>query len=237
MGKGKIILIEGTDCSGKQTQAEKLVNNLNSLGIKSVLYSFPMYNTPTGKIVGGPYLGKEAISEGYFDEGADKVDPKVASLYFAADRQYNIKKIFDNLNNDYVVVLDRYVESNMAHQCGKIADTDAKLDMINWIETLEYGLLKFPRPDKTIFLHMPYKYSFVLKNKRKDVPDQHESSEKHLKSAEDTYLLLANKYNFDTISCVKDNKIRSIDDISQEVLNKVKKFIEKKDRIECQETL
>lgn len=237
MSKGKIILIEGTDCSGKQTQAEKLVQNLNNANIKSVLFSFPMYDTPTGKIIGGPYLGKEMISRGFFSEGADKVDPKVASLYFAADRQYNINKINDKLKEGYTVILDRYVESNMAHQCGKIENLDRKLEMIDWIDKLEYGLLKFPKPDKTIFLHMPYKYSMMLRNKRQEKPDQHENSEKHLKNAEDTYLLLAKKYNFDLVSCVKENKIRTIDDISSEVFNKVESFILEKDRNICQETL
>ncbi len=222
MNKGKIILIEGTDCSGKQTQAELLVKNLNNLGVKSVGMSFPMYDTPTGKIVGGPYLGKEWISNGYFSEGAANVDPKVASLYFAADRLYNIDKVKDKLNEGYIVVLDRYVESNMAHQCGKIEDFDKKLDMIKWIEMLEYDFLKLPRPDFTIFLHMPYKFSMELKNKRKELGDQHENSEEHIKNAEDTYLLLAKMFNFKTISCFEDNKIRSKEDISRQVLNAVK---------------
>lgn len=225
MNKGKIILIEGTDCSGKQTQAELLVKNLNNLGVKSVGMSFPMYDTPTGKIVGGPYLGKEWISKGYFNEGAANVDPKVASLYFAADRLYNIDKVKDKLNSGYVVVLDRYVESNMAHQCGKIESIDKKLDMIKWIDSLEYDFLKLPRPDITIFLHMPYKFSMELKNKREEMGDQHENNEKHIKNAESTYLLLAKMFNFKTISCVEASKIRSKEDISMQVLNIVKNNI------------
>lgn len=225
MQKGCIILIEGTDCSGKQTQATRLVQTLNENNIKSVMFSFPMYDTATGKIVGGAYLGKTSISQGYFVEGADNVDPKVASLYFAADRKYNIDKIISKLNQGYIVVLDRYVESNMAHQCGKIKNEQEKLDMINWIDNLEYGLLNFPRPDKTIFLHMPYEYTTQLKQNRTDDGDQHENNKSHLKNAEKTYLLLAQKYSFDIISCVKNGKIRSIDDIAREVYNLVKNFL------------
>ena len=91
--KGKIIVIEGTDCSGKNTQSKLLCDKLNSLNIKTVALSFPMYDTPTGKIVGGPYLGKKHICDGWFQEGANNVPAKVASLYFAADRLYNKDQI------------------------------------------------------------------------------------------------------------------------------------------------
>ena len=96
--KGKIIVIEGTDCSGKETQTSLLVQSLRREGRKIERLSFPAYETPTGKIVGGPYLGKKHICEGYFPEGAANVDPKVASLYYAADRRYNRDKILDLIN-------------------------------------------------------------------------------------------------------------------------------------------
>ena len=87
--KGKIIVIEGTDCSGKETQSKKLEEYLKQSGKKCKSFYFPNYESPTGKIVGGPYLGKDYICDGWFDEGAINVDPKVASLYYAADRKYN----------------------------------------------------------------------------------------------------------------------------------------------------
>ena len=90
---GKIIVIEGIEGSGKETQSKLLVESLNKMGIKSIEFSFPMYDTPTGKIVGGPYLGNPEISAGFFPEGADQVDPHIASLYYAADRKYNMSKI------------------------------------------------------------------------------------------------------------------------------------------------
>ena len=94
--KGKLIVIEGTDCSGKETQSNLLVSALNEKGIKTEKFCFPYYESATGKIVAGPYLGKKDYCEGYFAEGATNVDPKVASLYFAADRKYNINKILEN---------------------------------------------------------------------------------------------------------------------------------------------
>ena len=89
----KLIVIEGTDCSGKETQSNKLIENLRRDNIKVCKYSFPNYTSPTGKIVGGPYLGKSYICDGWFPEKAPNVDAKVSSLYFAADRKYNIKQI------------------------------------------------------------------------------------------------------------------------------------------------
>ena len=197
---GKLIVIEGTDCSGKQTQSEKLVEFLNEVGIKTKKMSFPMYDTPTGKIVGGPYLGKDYICDGFFPEGAASVDPKVASLYYAADRKYNIEKIMSALKLGYNVILDRYVESNMAHQAGKIKDPVEQSEMINWLDKLEYVFLELPRPDMTIFLHMPYEYSLKLRMGRAEKGDQHETSKEHMIAAENTYLLLARRYMYDTLN-------------------------------------
>ena len=88
---GKIIVIEGTDCSGKETQSKMLVEKLKEKGYKVKRMSFPMYESPTGKIVGGAYLGKKEIGPCLFEEGAVNVDPEVASLYYAADRRYHCK--------------------------------------------------------------------------------------------------------------------------------------------------
>ena len=124
----RLIVIEGTDCSGKETQSKLLVEKLESLGYKAIRLTFPNYDTPTGKIVGGPYLGKKEICECWFPEGAVNLDPKVASLYYAADRKYNEVEIQKYLDDDYFVICDRYVSSNMAHQGSKIKnDEDRKI--------------------------------------------------------------------------------------------------------------
>lgn len=221
---GKLVLIEGTDCSGKQTQSDLLLKKLIEAGKKVVKVSFPMYDTPTGKIVGGPYLGKESICSGWFKEGANNVSAKVASLYYAADRLYNIDKINDYLKKDYIVLLDRYVTSNMAHQAGKIKNKEERLKMFKWIEQLEYGLLELPEPDIKIFLHMPYEYSKMLQKNRGEL-DELETSEENLRNAENTYLEMVELYNFYQIECVKNNSIRSIEDISEEVYRFVNKEI------------
>ena len=89
----KLIVIEGTDCSGKETQSKLLEERLKKEGKKVVRFDFPMYDSPTGKIIGGAYLGKPEIGKSIFPEGAVNVDPYITCLYFAADRKYNMPKI------------------------------------------------------------------------------------------------------------------------------------------------
>lgn len=213
--KGKIIVIEGTDCSGKQTQSQLLVERLNKEGIKCMTLSFPCYDTPTGKIVGGAYLGKPEICESFF-ENAVKLDPKIACLYYAADRKYNIDKVLKYVNEGYYVILDRYVTSNLAHQGCKIENKDERFYMYQWIDKLEYWLLELPKPDKTIFLHVPYDFTKELE-KNREFLDEHEKSPEHLKNAERAYVELSQLYNWNKIECIKDNKLRSIEDINNEI--------------------
>ena len=220
---GKIIVVEGTDCSGKETQTKLLEKRLTDSGEKCIRFSFPMYDTPTGKIIGGDYLGKPEIGESLFSEGAVNVDPYVVCLYYAADRKYNMPKIMEYLEKDYYVILDRYTTSNLAHQGSKIHDKDERFDMYQWIDKLEYWLLKFPKPDITIFLHVPYEYSIELRKNRENV-DEHEKSPEHLKASEEAYIELSELYNWSRIECIKDEKLRSIEDINDEILKIIKEI-------------
>ena len=202
---GKLIVIEGTDCSGKNTQSVLLVKKLMAMGLKAVNLSFPMYDSPTGKIVGGPLLGRKEIGVSWFPEGYTHVDPKISGLYYAADRKYNFSKIEKYLQEGYYVVLDRYVSSNMAHQ---------------GIDKLEYWLLELPKADLTIFLHVPFQYTKELM-KTREFTDEAEKDEVHLIQTEKTYIELSELYNWQTVDCVENGTIKTIEEISQEVLEKV----------------
>lgn len=213
---GKIVVIEGTDCSGKETQTKLLYEKLNKLGYKVATMSFPAYDTPTGKIVGGCYLGKKEIGPCLFPEGAVHVAPEIASLYYAADRRYNLDKILKlKEENDYLI-LDRYISSNMAHQGSKIVDDEKRYYIYQFIDKLEYWLLELPKPDMTIFLHMPTAYSKELKKNRENL-DGHEKDNAYLEQSEKAYIELSEMYNWSTIECVKDHKIKSIEEIHEEV--------------------
>lgn len=219
MSKGKLIVIEGTDCSGKQTQTEELVKNLKKLGYKAISFSFPNYASPTGEIIGEYYLGKNNNS--LFKEGIENVDPKISSLYYAADRAYNINIIKKYLENNYIVILNRYVESNMAFQGGKIKDIKKRNMMYEWLDNLEFVLLDLPRPDMVLFLYLPYEQVCELKKSRGKIVN-----ENMLHMAEIAYFELSSIYDYQKIKCMKDKKLRSIEDISNEILEKVEKFLE-----------
>lgn len=218
---GKIIVIEGTDYSGKETQSKLLIESLKKQGKKCIRFEFPMYDSPTGKIVGGDYLGKKEIGKCLFPEGSIKVDPHVVCLYYAADRKYNFPKIKEYLDKDYYVILDRYTPSNLAHQGSKIKDKDERFDMYQWIDKLEYWLLQLPKPDRTIFLHVPHEISYHLAETRNNM-DNHEKNMEHLKAAEEAYLELSELYHWDRIECTKDGKLRNVEDIQTEILELLK---------------
>ena len=218
---GKLIVIEGTDCSGKETQSKLLIDGLRQNGIQVEHFSFPNYDSPTGQIIFGPYLGNGSFGASWFSNGPVKVDPKVAALYYAADRKYNIHKITWLLEHGIHVILDRYVYSNMAHQGCKIQDEVERNNMYEWLEQLEFNLLELPRPDIAIFLHMPTdKVETLIKNI--NFIDENEKDVTYLYEAERSYLELSKKYNFIQIDCTENNLIRSIEDIHEEVINYIK---------------
>lgn len=224
MKRGKLIVLEGTDCSGKETQSNMLVEYLNSIGIKTKKACFPNYDSPTGKIIAGAYLGKAGYMPPVFDEGASNVDPYCASLLFAMDRKYNIGDIQNALDNGVCVVLDRYVDSNMAHQTSKLPD-EQQQEMMNFLNDLEYGLLKLPRADFEVLLYMPTWASKVLKAGRDEAPDQHEQQEDYMLKSERVYLMIAEKYNIPILQCTDGQIIKTKQQISNELCSMVENYI------------
>ena len=230
--RGKLIVIEGTDCSGKETQTRLLMEKFKKEGIKVERLSFPMYDTPTGKIIGACYLGKPYLckelfkeEKSWFEEGATSVDPLVAIDLYAADRRYNLPKIEKLLNEGINVIIDRYVGSNMAHQGCKIYDEKQRINMFKLIEEKEYIINKMPVPDISVFLYMPYEQAKILRLNREEEADQHESDEAYLRNAEATYLDLVGLYDYKKIDCVNNNKVRTIEDINNDLYNHVIKII------------
>lgn len=231
---GKLIVVEGTDCSGKETQTRLLVDRFEKENIKVKRLSFPMYDTPTGQIIGACLLGKPDMVNnllktdgGFFPEGGGNIDALAAIDFYAADRRYNLPKIIDALENNDIVLIDRYVTSNMAHRGGLIDNKEERLKMYEKIELKEYVINELPRPDMVILLYLPYEYACILKKNRKELPDEAEQNISYLKKGENAYLELSELYNYDIVTCIKDNEIRTINDINDEVYSKVKKLIKK----------
>lgn len=192
------------------------------MGIKIKLFKFPNYFSPTGKILGRYYLGKTGKS--LFKEGAPHVDPKVASLYFSADRLYNIPKVKKLLKSSNVL-LDRYVGSNMAYSGGRVLDKDQRKKIYSFCTRLEFGLLKLPRPNIKILLYMPIKFIKLLKDKRKGKIDEYDRDDSYLKRVNQSYLEIAKARSYKVINCTKRGKLRNVKDINDELLEYIQSRI------------
>lgn len=222
---GILIAIDGVDASGKQTQTDLLCDRLIKDGYKIRKLSFPVYDSPSSSVV-KMYLGGE------FGESADDVSPYVASTFFAVDRYATFKTDWHtDYENDTVIICDRYVSSNMIHQVAKLESDMEKEKFLNWLYDLEYEIYNIPMPTATIFLDMPTKFSRELMLNRankidgSEVKDIHERDPKHLEKSYNNAVYVAQKYDWNTISCISDEKIRSIEDIHNEIYTAVKKLL------------
>lgn len=212
----EIIVFEGTDGSGKQTQSTKLVEYLKAHGKKVVLQSFPNYESPSSTLV-------KLYLNGDFGDDVNCLDAYQTSTLFAVDRLYTMKKLLKTLSDDTVLILDRYVESNMIHQASKIDDKQERDKFLNWVYDFEFNVLKLPKPTKTIFLDMPFECSIKLKkernlNKSGTEKDIQELDENHLKRAYNSAKYVSKKYNWIEIRCEKNGQIKTIEQIGEDVL-------------------
>lgn len=231
MKRGKLIVIEGTDGSGKETQSRLLHDRLGSYGVSSEIISFPRYGTPTGKIVGGPYLGKEEILESFFPDGASNVDSRLSSAYYAADRRAALDEMQGVLDSGKHLIADRYVWSNMAHQGAKLSEVSERKSLYSALEFLEYGFMQLPRPDLTLFLHVPYEMSEAMMQGSGRSLDGNESDSLFLKKSEEAYVELSEMYGWEKIDCVPfvnlDNPKEGISALSDVVYDGVIRFLYK----------
>lgn len=218
----KLIVIEGVDSSGKATQTELLYKRLSEIYSNVSKVSFPNYDSPSSAIV-------KMYLSGDFGTEADEVNPYTASSFFAVDRFASVNGVWKDLFfGDGIVIADRYTTSNMVHQASKIEGREDKDAFLDWLYDFEYNKLSLPRPDLVIFLDMPVEYAKELMKKRKnkidggDVKDIHESDTAYLKKSYDNAVTVAEKYGWHRILCVADGKVRSIEDISREIFDKVK---------------
>lgn len=214
--KGKLIIIEGSDGSGKATQTEKLYDRLkqNNYNIKKVEY--PNYKSESSSLV-------KMYLRGDFGKDATDVDPYVCSTFFAVDRYASFKTEWEEFyNNGGIIICDRYTTSNMIHQASKI-DIEERDKYLDWLSDLEFNLYKIPEPDCVIFLDVPVEVSKQLMKDRNNKitgesqKDIHESNLDYLKKSYENSLYIAKKYNWNRIDCIKDGSMRTIEDIHEEI--------------------
>ena len=220
MQKGKLIVMEGAcDGIGKTTQFILLKKRLEHEGKKVITHHFPTYDSYQGKPV-------EMYLKGEFGS-PEEISPFFVNSLYAVDRAITwnkeLKKQYDTGS---IILLDRYTTSSIIYQSSVYEHLRDRKMFMDYVCDFEYKKLGIQKPDKVIFLYMPYNYACELKKNREEAPDQNELDENLLKNAENTYLELANLYNYETINCVENNEIRTIDNISESVYKVVKNIID-----------
>ena len=218
---GLLLEIEGIDGSGKGTQAARLADRARDAGWTVASFSFPTYDgNPFADAVSG-YLNGEFGS-------ADEVHPELASLLYAADRFHAKPKIVDALAAHDLVILDRYVASNAAHQGAKLQG-DERWRLVDWLDAVEYGEFGLPRPDRVILLDTPPALARTLVGRKgaRDYTtleaDIHEADAEHTRATREVYLELAERGDWTIVSTVGDDgELRDVDAIADEIWEHVR---------------
>jgi len=231
MAKGKLIVIDGTDGSGKATQVELLRARLVQEGYKVKTVDFPEYY----KNFFGEFIGY-CLREQYYNWV--NIHPKIASVMYAADRFESKEQIDKWLKQGNIVLANRYVSSNQIHQGGKITDSKKRKDFLKWLDKMEYEVFKIPRPDIVFYLEVPIKVTQKLMKERdsksqrqylKNKGDVHENDPVFLENSRKSALKLIKELNnFIKISCVKGMNMRTRESIHEDVYIEAKKIIGKK---------
>ena len=228
--KGKLIVIDGTDGSGKATQVDLLMKRLKGDGYTVKTVDFPeYYQNFFGKFIG------HCLSEQYYN--FVNVHPKIASVLYAADRFESKGQMEDWLAKGYVVIANRYVSANQIHQGGKIKNTKKRQAFIEWLDEMEHEVFKIPRPDVIFYLSLPIAISKALMAERnkKDAraylgkkQDVHEKDNNFLENSRASALWLAKtQKNYVQVDCSVKNTLRTREDIHEEVYAKAIKALPK----------
>lgn len=226
--KGKLIVIDGGDGSGKTTQATLLVEYLKAHKIPVKYVDFPQYRrTFHGKTVGRFLTGEFG--------GINQVSPYLASLAYALDRASAKREMDEFLALGGVIIANRYATSSMAHQSAKFTDEAEKADFLKWIYELEYKVHKIPKENLVIYLHVPWQFAAELAQKRAvqkgQKQDIAEKSYEHQKASEIMYLQLTKKYrHWKQIDCVQNNQLLKKEYIQEQIIDLVKPFLFEKNK-------
>jgi len=215
--RGKFIVIDGTDGSGKATQAKLLVTRLRKNGQKVKTIDFPRYyHNFFGKFIGECLTG----AHGNFL----KLSPYIASVLYAADRFESARQIEEWLASGYIVIADRYVSSNQIHQGGKIKKADERKFFLAWLEKMEFKVFNIPKPNLIIYLELPVETTIKLlaskefcrkKEYLKGKKDMVENSRRYLDRSRESAMSLVKKINnWVKIDCQRGGQLLSKKEIN-----------------------
>ena len=223
MDEGKLIVICGTDGSGKGTQLKLLNERLIKEGYDVKTTDFPRYENKSAGLV-------EMYLNGEFGS-SDDVGPYRASVFYAVDRYAASFEMKNWLSQGKIILSNRYVSASKGHQTGKIKNKEKRDKFLNWLDVLEYKLFKIPKENMNILLYVPPEIGQKLVDKKAarsytdKKRDIHEADLNHLKNAAEAYMYVAKKEGWVIIDCTKDGELMSIGDIHEKVYDEIKNII------------
>ena len=210
-----LIVIEGTDGSGKSTQAQLTCEALQAAGVDFKRLTFPRYADDSSMLV-RMYL------RGDFGTHPEDVNPYAASTFYAADRYASFKTDWQkDWEQERVIFCDRYTTSNAVHQSSKLP-AEQLVPFTDWLFDYEYNLLGLPAPTCVIFLDMPTEVSLKMLEKRQgDTGDIHELDHDYLSRCRERALSVCEQYGWHRIPCAENGNLRSIEEINRDILDVV----------------
>ncbi len=218
---GKIIVFEGIDGSGKGTHSDILFSKLKRDKYLVEKIAFPQYGKKSAYQV-----------EQYLKGNIEDTGVKEISKLYAEDRMCAKKGMNKWLSQDKIIIVDRYVASNMGHQGGKINDSNERHEFFNWLYELEYDYMKIPKPDLQLFLDVKPHLSLKLieGDATREGKDIHEKNTQHLENAYNSYkdfIEFSNKKNdiFNIMECEIDGKMKEIEEVQKNILECVNSVI------------
>ena len=220
---GKLIVIEGTDGSGKSTQFRMLSQHLEQDAVAFKHLVFPRYQEESSALI-RMYLG------GVFGDKPTDVNAYAASAFYAVDRYASYKMDWGKWYEEGGLVLsDRYTTSNAVHQASKETG-DSREAYLKWLYEFEYDKLGLPRPDLTIYLDVPTDFTEKMLRSREQATntqaDIHEKDMDYLATCRQTGRTAAQYYGWTVIQCIRDGQMRTIEDIHSEIYSAVRKCLE-----------
>jgi len=220
---GKLIVIEGTDGSGKSTQFQQMMAHLEKDGVSFKCLQFPRYQEQSSALI-RMYLGGE------FGDKPGDVNAFAASSFYAVDRYASYKQDWGQwYENGGLILSDRYTTSNAVHQASKLTGKE-QADYLDWLYEFEYEKLGLPRPDLVIYLDVPTDFTERMLRGREQATnttaDIHEKDMAYLATCRETGRSAAVHYGWKVIQCVKDGNMRTIADIHKEIYTAVQKCLE-----------
>lgn len=223
MNMGKLIVFEGTDGSGKSTQFSLLTKRLQAMQVDFRTMVFPQYSEPSSALI-RMYLGGE------FGTRPSDVNAYAASTFYAVDRYASYRKVWrEYYQNGGLMLSDRYTTSNAVHQASKEPD-ETREDFFRWLYDFEYHHMELPEPDIVIYLDVPTELTGqMLRRREHDThthADIHEQNMDYLRLCRKTGLEAARFYGWTIINCARDGKMRSIEDIHNEIFELVRTCLE-----------